>query len=205
MLLALRLPEFRGIGNFAACACGAGIASKPLAGNGPLPVIPARVFPADIFDLDGTAEGFGKEAESGVDLFGEPRNFMRALLSVLGKARAPRGPACISLRRALLKSVGDDEARRRSFLIILLVCGRFIGPEMFYTLQKEIYAMVDDLVTDMDSISGGEFSRYVQGLNRAALERAETAEAEVKGLKDDNSRLRRALKDSGAGKGPGGS
>jgi hypothetical protein len=77
---------------------------------------------------------------------------------------------------------------------------------MFYTLQKEIYAVVYDLATDMDRITGGEFSRYVQALNRAALERAETAEAEVarlKGLEDENARLRRALEDARAGKGPG--
>jgi hypothetical protein len=36
------------------------------------------VFLANIFDLDGPVESFGKEAEPGVDLFGESCNFIRA-------------------------------------------------------------------------------------------------------------------------------
>jgi hypothetical protein len=172
------------------------------------------VFLEAIFNLDGPVEKLGKEAEPGVYLFEEPCNFTRAFLSVFGEARVDRGLTCLKLCRIVLQSVGTDEARRRDFLLILLASSHFIGKELFNQLWKELYT-VDELYADLDSISGGEFSRRKQEAIRLALdeERARAAvelkevearaEAEVKGLEAEVARLEGIIDAAGLSKGPG--
>jgi hypothetical protein len=137
---------------------------------------------------------------------------MRALLSIYGRAQAPRGPACIKLCRHALQTAGSDRARRRNFLIILVACSHFIGREKFNELAKEVYPVAYDLMADMDSITGGEFSRWLQESKNAALARTEAAEAKLKvvearaeeklkELEGEIVKLRRDLEDARAGKG----
>jgi hypothetical protein len=166
----------------------------------------------DIFDLDKLVEEFDKKAGPGVYLFENSRNFMRALLSVYGRAQAPRGPARGKLCRFALQSAGSDRARRRNYLIIPVACSHFIGREEFNKLAKEVYPVAFDLIAEMDSITGGEFSRWLQESKNAALARAEAAEAKLKvvearaeeklkELEAENAELRRDLEDARAGKG----
>jgi hypothetical protein len=183
------------------------------------------VFLEDIFNLDDPVEELGKEAVPGVNLFEKPLNFMKAFLSVFGKARGDRGPACLKLRSIVRQAMGDDGAGRRNFSLVTVARSHFFGEVMYNRLLKEVFTM-DELYADLDSISGGEFSRrtkesimlaVAEERARAAVELKEVearAAAELKGLKDEAARLeglkdeivrlRRALEDSVAGKGPGG-
>jgi hypothetical protein len=109
-----------------------------------------------------------------------------------------------------------------------------IGKMIYNEFLKDLYPIPTELIADMDSIMGGEFSRFNQESIRAALApvtaRAEAAEAEVKCLKaevkclkaevatfkglklkevearvaDEIAGLRRDLEDARAAKGPGG-
>jgi hypothetical protein len=182
------------------------------------------VFLVEIFNLDEQVEELEQVEEPAVYLFEEPCNFTRAFLSIFGEARGDRGPTCFRLCRIVLQSVGDDRDRRRNFLIILLASSHFIGKELFNQLWKELYT-VDELYADLDSISGGEFSRSNQESIRLAVASVmASVETKVKGLEDENARLkgleaevarlkgleaevarlRRDLDDARAGKGPRG-
>jgi hypothetical protein len=179
------------------------------------------VFLEAIFNRDGPAEKLEelkKEKKPDFYLFEEPLSFTRALLTAFGEAKGDRGPACLKLCRFARQAVGDDEARRRNFFLVTVACSHDIGVAMYNKLLREVFTM-DELYANLDSISGGEFSRRKQEAIRVALapviERAETAEsklkevearaeAEVKNLKDKVARLEGIIDDAGLSKGPGG-